>query len=304
MWGVDKFAPNHQLPDAFVGDMSHSIVSLGEILFDCFKDHKALGGAPTNFAAHVAALGKPAAIVSAIGRDELGASAYNELYRRGINLSGVMTNDLPTGTVNVELQGGEPKYTINRPAAWDAIELDDVSHRLVSKAAAVCFGTLAQREEKSRVAIRTALERCEDYVLRLLDVNLRTPFYDDDLIRDSIALANALKMNSDEVPIIAKAMGVSSSVSEFATAMLHKFEIRYLIITAGAEGATLYRGDEFARVSAPPVNAMVSAVGAGDAFTAAAVCGYLDEQPLEQIARSAARLAAATCEHAGGMPPY
>lgn len=284
--------------------MSHTIVSIGEILFDCFDDHKALGGAPTNFAAHVAALGKPAGLVSAIGRDELGHDAYNELFRRKIDLSGVKSNDLPTGTVAVELHAGEPKYTINKPAAWDAIEFNDSARAMVKNAAAVCFGTLAQREDASREAVRQAVQTCGDQVLKLLDVNLRNPFYDEDVIRDSVAIANAVKMNIDEVPIVARAIGLDSDPASFATTLMHQYRIRFVIITSGAQGATLYRDTQVQRVAAQPVPTLVSAVGAGDAFTAAAVCGYLDEKPLDVIARDAAQLAALTCGHAGGLPPW
>ena len=198
--------------------MTYSIIGLGEILFDCFEGRAELGGAPTNFAGHVAALGESSALISALGQDELGQKAYEELHRRGVDLSAVVRNDLPTGTVDVKLEDGQPSYTINSPAAWDEITLNEDAIRLLGRADAICFGTLAQRSPASRAAIYEALTHTRADALKLLDVNLRKPFVDDDIIVGSLQLANAMKLNEEEVSVVASAgLAQASSPASRAT---------------------------------------------------------------------------------------
>ena len=45
-----------------------------------------------------------------------------------------------------------------------------------------------------------------------------------------------------------------------------------------------------------------STVGAGDAFTAAAVMGWLEQKPLEQIIQKASDLATFVCSHLEAVP--
>ncbi len=283
--------------------MDHQIVALGEVLFDCFDGKQILGGAPTNFAGHVQALGSSAAIVSAVGDDSLGKQATQELERRGINLSGLTTNTFPTGTVDVVLKNGQPSYTINRPAAWDAIEATDAARDLVSKAAVVCFGTLAQREPQSQSAITELLKLAPENALRILDVNLRKPVISDAIIRNSVQLANSIKLNDEEVPAVASALGIAADFDVFSRELQAAFGIKLLFITCGSAGATIYRGDEKCQVPAAPVEKIVSTVGAGDSFTAAAVLAWLQRKQLSEIGKEAVSLAAKTCGHQGGLPP-
>ncbi len=282
--------------------MNPLVVSLGEILFDRFENGSTLGGAPTNFAGHVASIGKQSAIISAIGNDDLGKVAYTELNRRKIDTAAITLNEHPTGTVDVVLRNGQPSYTINAPAAWDAIELNSSALAILSRADAVCFGTLAQRSQISRASIRQAVENCSDETLKLLDVNLRAPFFDDEVIQASIQLANAVKLNDEEVAIVANALGIDSNLDRFSQSLVREFDIRFLMITLGADGALLYRDGQKVKTPSAPVSSMVSTVGAGDSFAAAAVCGYLDGDSLEDIGRNAAQRAARTCTHAGGLP--
>ena len=66
-----------------------------------------------------------------------------------------ITVDAP-GTVDVDLApDGQPRYTIRAGAAWDRIEADALATGQAASAEAVCFGSLAQREEPSRRSIRS-----------------------------------------------------------------------------------------------------------------------------------------------------
>ena len=58
------------------------IVSVGEILWDVIGATEYLGGAPLNFAAHARKLGHEVFLISAVGEDERGRRALQNLDRR------------------------------------------------------------------------------------------------------------------------------------------------------------------------------------------------------------------------------
>ena len=61
------------------------IVGLGEILWDLLPSGKSLGGAPFNFTFHCHQLGHPAAVVSRVGTDALGAEIRQHLAAAGLS---------------------------------------------------------------------------------------------------------------------------------------------------------------------------------------------------------------------------
>ena len=78
-----------------------TVVCIGEILWDVYPGRRYLGGAPLNAAVHLAKLGEKPYIISAVGRDELGRSALEQLGSHGVDCRFVASNDRPTGTAVV-----------------------------------------------------------------------------------------------------------------------------------------------------------------------------------------------------------
>ncbi len=185
--------------------MPYTIVGLGEVLWDLFPDGPQFGGAPANFACHAAMLGADASVISQVGDDELGERAIAALRQHDVATRYVgRTGDHATGTVRVELDdAGRPQFEISEDAAWDHIPWSDDLEGLARRADGVCFGTLAQRGETSRGTIRWFLQATGQDCLRILDVNLRRPFFDDRVVLDSLRLASALRLNDEELPVLA-----------------------------------------------------------------------------------------------------
>ena len=128
------------------------VISLGEILWDMLPTGKRAGGAPVNFAYHASQNGAESFAISAVGNDELGNELLADAHKAGINTL-VQANEYPTGTVDVALTNGIPEYTIVENVAWDHIKLTDELIEAVSKADAVCFGTLGLRSPESHDTI-------------------------------------------------------------------------------------------------------------------------------------------------------
>lgn len=280
------------------------VIGIGETLWDLFPDGAVWGGAPANVACHAACLGGVAVMVSRVGQDDRGDRGVATLESLGVDCRHVQRDGLHlTGTVSVSLgPAGDASYEFAADAAWDHLAWDPGLGPLAAGAAAVCFGTLGQRAATSRTTIRRFLQEARG-ALRLFDVNLRQHFHSPDVIRESLALANALKLNDEELPTVAAACGIDAADPVVAAHELAaRLGLRLVAITRGAAGSVLVAEG---RTSELPTRAtrVVDTVGAGDAFTAAVIVGLLRGRPLDAIHDHAARVAAFVCGQRGATPP-
>ena len=283
-----------------------SIISLGEVLWDLLPDGEQFGGAPANFACHAAILGADVTMVSAVGPDQRGKDGVSILSSYSIDVSLMQTvTDDPTGTVGVELDDrGKPTFEIHQGSAWDQVEWTDELGSRITLANAIYFGTLGQRSEVSRRTIRQALDAATaTKITRVLDINLRPPFFDTELIRDSIRFASILKLSDDELPEVCSACGIEfiDAADTMLRGLLRFGELDMVVVTRGANGAVLVADEE--RVETHGVHIpVVDTVGAGDAFTAAFLIGELTGEPRDDCIRKACAVAAAACTHSGAVP--
>jgi fructokinase len=285
---------------------SKRILSCGEVLWDLFPEGPRFGGAPANFACHAAILGAEVTMLSAVGDDARGKEAISILQGFGIDTSLLQqVADAPTGSVGVSVDGSrKPSFEIHAGSAWDSIGWTTALKERVAEVDALYFGTLGQRGEVSRGTIRQALSLAKaSNVLRVLDVNLRKPFYDAALIRESIGQANVLKLSDDELGDVASACGFPIEAKPETTllALLTRFELHQVVMTRGAEGALLVSAEGVLEQPGIPTQ-VVDTVGAGDSFTAAFVLGLLQGEDYSTILRRACELASTICSQSGAVP--
>ena len=283
--------------------MKSRVLGIGEILWDLLPSGKQLGGAPANFAYHAHALGAETRVVSRVGSDPLGLEILARLAALGLPTDGVGVDaSAPTGTVSVEVQAdGQPRFTIHENVAWDRIAVDAASLEFAAHADALCFGSLAQRCSVSRAAIRQVIAKTPAAALRVFDINLRQHFYSRELIESSLALANALKLNETELPMLAEMFALAGDSRAQLAALAQRFELRAIALTRGAHGSLLLAEGTWSEHAGLPAK-VVDAVGAGDAFTAAWTLGLLARQPLDEINVRANQLAAYVCTQPGATP--
>jgi len=283
--------------------MGHQILAVGEVLWDLLPKGKQLGGAPANFTYQCRSLGADARLVTRVGDDALGREVRERFRLLGLPDETVQIDpEFPTGTVDVALaKGGQPRFTIHEHVAWDRIMADENSLATAARADAVCFGSLSQRSEPARTAIRSLVSATRPRALRLFDVNLRPPFVDREVIADSLTLANALKLNDQELPELTAMFGLSASVRESMAELAGRFGLVLVALTRGARGGLLLADGFWSDHPGRPV-AVSDTIGAGDAFTAALVVGHLAGRPLDEINRHANEVAAFVCSQPGGTP--
>jgi fructokinase len=284
--------------------MTKTILALGEVLWDVFPDGPRFGGAPANFACACAGLGEDLVfLASAVGQDDLGQAAKQRLADRGVIVSQIATTTDPTGQVLVTLDHqGQAQYQFVENPAWDSLPYTPSLLELGQQADALYFGTLAQRAETSRKTIRRILAEARPESLRILDLNLRPPYWTADLVRESLALASVLKLNDDELPILADILGLSGSQEAQLDQVLKSTSLELIALTRGPRGSLLLtKAGERVESQGNPVE-VLDTVGAGDAFTAALALGLLHQHPLETISQRANQVAAYVCTQPGGTP--
>lgn len=284
------------------------VVGLGEILWDVFPDRACFGGAPANFACSASQLGGGSvdvAIVGAVGEDELGERALAELASRGVSTDFVQQAKYPTGQVIVELDSdGHAEYAFLANTAWDNIVFTDDLKQLAEKVDVVCFGSLAQRSPISKASVQKFVAAVHADRLKLFDVNLRAPYWDIRVIEDSLQLANAAKLNDDELQILSKPFSLVGSEREMLEQLAARFSLRLVALTRGARGSLLLDKDGGCSEHPGGEVQVVDTVGAGDAFTAAIAIGTQSGLSLDQMNRWATAVAAFVCTQAGATPKF
>jgi fructokinase len=288
----------------------HLILGIGELLWDVLPEGPRLGGAPANFTVMAGRLGNHAAILSRIGRDDLGRKAVDRLDPLPADTSYLQVDPAhETGRVTVAFEDGQPHYTIHQSAAWDFAELSDEWVNLAERADAICFGSLAQRCLESRQTIQTLAAQTSSTCVRVFDVNLRAPFYSSEVIQESLELASVMKMNDVEVPLVMNLLGLPAGEGTEAEQLRHGAErlldefptLEMVAITRGGHGSLLVTRDEWNEHPGIPIK-VADTIGAGDAFTAALTHYMLRGADLATLNEAGNRWGGWVASQSGAMP--
>jgi fructokinase len=264
-----------------------------------------LGGAPTNVSWHCAQLGAEAHVISAVGNDPLGREALDILSGRGLGLSALaVIPDKPTSTVDARIDAsGNATYVIHENVAWDAIPASPAALALVARAEAVNFGSLAQRGEVCREITRTLLSATPANCIRVFDVNLRPPFIYQEVLAAGMEMATVVKMNDDELPVIAKLFGWRGDPEAAMEDLASQYpNISHIVVTRGAKGAWWHNRHRLTAKPPPRTVKTVDTIGAGDSVTATVMLGLLKGWEVEKIMLAAMEIASFVCSCRGGMP--
>jgi fructokinase len=240
----------------------------------------------------------------------LGRRALDELAQKPLDLGYLQTDPAhPTSTVDVTLKDGQAEYSIVEGVAWDYLQLSPEWRELAPRAAAVCFGTLAQRNDVSRETIESFLAATSPGCVRVFDVNLRPPFYSASVIERCLRLTTLLKMNDSEMPEILRLLNLggrggtgADALLDGARSLLERFPVHLVCVTMGGSGSLLVTREQVDRHPGIPVK-VVDTVGAGDAFAAALTHYYLQNAPLSVINEAGNRWGSWVASRPGAMPP-
>lgn len=279
-----------------------TIVGFGEALWDVFPEGRKIGGAPANFAYHVAQWGLDSCAVSAIGKDDLGDDIVRKFDENGLKYR-LERVDFPTGVVQVTLDENKvPSYNIKEGVAWDNIPMTPELETLARNCSAVCFGSLAQRSSVSRATINAFVDLMPEDSLKIFDINLRQHYFNEEIVCNSMNKADILKINDEEIIVVAEMLNITGkSQKEICEVLLDRFALKMVILTCGDKGSYVLTGQESSWVDTPKVN-VVSTVGAGDSFTGTFIASILLGKTIRQAHEAAVRVSAYVCTCQGAMP--
>lgn len=280
------------------------VISLGEILWDMLPTGKRAGGAPVNFAYHASQNGAESFAISAVGNDELGNELLADAHKAGINTL-VQANEYPTGTVDVALTNGIPEYTIIENVAWDHIKLTDELIEAVSKADAVCFGTLGLRSPESHDTIIELLKHTKPGAMKFFDINLRGDHYSKELIEELLEAATVFKINDAELLLLRDMFDIRGTSDDDACRwFMSEYGLDYVILTGGSTFSTIISKNGESSTLATPHVEVVDTVGAGDSFSGTFTARTLLGDTLAEAHRKAVNTAAYVCTANGAWPEY
>lgn len=279
------------------------VAGIGELLWDVLGDSEELGGAPVNFAFHANSLGARGYAVSTVGDDRRGDAALAHLVKRNMvtDYITVLTN-VATGYVVAEVdEDGVASYTFPDDVAWDRLTLGPAAMALAGTIDAVCFGSLGQRSPAARRAITSFLEATPVDCLKVFDMNLRQHFYSREILHRSLAAADIVKLNDDELAVLQEIDQLHGDETSLLQQLTSTYMLQLAVLTRGGQGSLLVAPEEISDHPGYPAD-IVDTIGAGDSFTAAVVLGLLRGDSLQTINIQANRVAAFVCSQPGGMP--
>ena len=278
------------------------VICYGEVLWDVFPDRRDLGGAISNVAVHLAALGEATLLATRVGTDELGDLAESELRSRGVDTRLVQRDPTrATGEVTVSINEGEPTYKLERERAWERIEATDEMLELISTSCFFNFGSLSQITALGKNSWRravTAAQKTPGCAL-VYDLNFRRGYIDWPFTEEALGLANIIKVNDREHSELQKHFAAKNVVEE----LLQRKNISLVALTHGHNGCTIVSRENSHIIHPAEIATEGDRVGAGDGFVAGLLFALLRRLPLEKAGAFANKVAGEIAGQFGATPP-
>ena len=167
---------------------------------------------------------------------------------------------------------------------------------------AVCWGSLAQRNEVSRNTIYQFLDHTPEDCLKIFDINLRQNFYTKEIICESLKRCNVLKINDEELITIGRLFGYPGlDIENKCWLILGKYNLDMLVLTCGVNGSYVFAPGSKSFQETPKVE-VADTVGAGDSFTGTFCACILKGMTIAEAHKRAVEVSAYVCTQNGAMP--
>ncbi len=277
------------------------VVSFGEILWDKLPSGKIPGGAPLNFAYRLNSFQNSVSIISMVGDDALGKELIEFLKVSGLDTKNIqISNIYKTGEVNISIdKNGIADYDILKPVAWDNILLNSKNIALIKNSSIFVFGSLICRNITSRNTLKELLKIAP---FKLFDINLRSPYYNMNLIEELMISSDFIKFNHEEIEeICALYIKKKGTLENMIETISEKTKTKNICVTMGEKGACYYTNNSFYYQDGFKIS-VLDTVGAGDSFIATLVEGILNKMKPQKILKKACAVAALVASKEGATP--
>ncbi|MDD3478237.1 MAG: carbohydrate kinase [Candidatus Izemoplasmatales bacterium] len=257
------------------------LIAMGELLIDfipnekniplkdVFAFSKAAGGAPANVAACVAKLGYPSKMITKLGTDAFGDYLVETLDQVGVDTSSIVrTDEANTALAFVSLRAdGERDFSFYRnPSADMLLSEEEIQEEWFEPGDILHFCSVDLIEAPVKYAHLKAIEYAlKHQCIISFDPNLRFPLWKDlevyhKTLQEFLPLAHILKISTDELEFITRIQDQEEAIQS-----LFQGNVKVVLLTDGAVGATVYTKKHSLFVPTLPVKA-VDTTGAGDSF--------------------------------------
>ena len=286
--------------------MSHlhldlKVVCFGEILWDVLPEVVLPGGAPMNVAYHLKKLGHNPALITRIGHDDFGKRLVELMEKYRISTEYFQIDyRLQTGKVKANINGNETTYEIISPVAWDNINWDDSFNALLQDAQYFVFGSLCARNEQSRETLFQLLQTAKN---KVLDINLRSPFFNKSILEHLLSRTDILKLNDAELELLTGWFSPFLLEEDRLRSLQNKFKIPIIVLTKGAEGAVLLHSDKIYKCQGFNVK-VIDTIGSGDAFLAGFLSHLMKDYTPYEALLNANSMGALIATYQGACPSY
>ena len=278
-----------------------NITCFGEVLWDVFSDQKKIGGAPLNVALRLNSLGVKTNMISRIGDDDNGKELLDFIQTNGLNPTLIQIDKtFKTGVVQVVLnESGSANYTIDKPVAWDKIEINERIDEVAKNSDAFIFGSLVCRDPVSKESLIGLLKHAS---FKVFDVNMRPPHFSMELILQLMSISDFVKCNDEELSEICSYLKFNStSIKKQIQFISLKTNTNQICVTKGKDGAILLYNNELYEQNGYPVK-VADTVGAGDSFLAALISELIKKNKPEKALNFACAMGGLVASKKGANP--
>lgn len=284
--GVIAYDQLFQYGQTFLEDLSEAItLEVLSISFEPYQYVQRNGGTGANISWNISLLGGRPLLVANVGRD--GDHYVKLLQERGIDTRYVETKETAmtsTGICCTDKRGHQIWFFYRGADAlghWP--EIQDTS--------AISYAIIGARYHSHMLE---ALEWCKEKgIPSIFDPGQEILRFTEDELNKAVSLATGIIMNEFEWGMFGKRL--KKGAEEIAT------ETKYLIVTRGENGYTIYTKDGSNSYPRCNCDKPINPTGAGDAFRAGLVQGLVAGWSLEQSSKLGAAIASFVVEQEGTL---
>lgn len=248
------------------------------------------GGVGANIACHLARLGDRPILLGSAGPDAV--TYLKELTDGGVNTSFVYLSQLPTASFNVMTDSEDSQIGGFYPGAMS----DSASLNLRPWTGQDVFISVSAHDP---AAMRAQVAECKQYSLRLLyDPGQQVSNISGDDLQAGVDVAEALIVNDYELSALCQKTDTTPETL--------KLQLPLLITTYGADGSVI-EGRQVKtpiKIAAATPEKVADPTGAGDAYRAGFLYGYLRQWELRTCGQLASVVASFVVEQHGTQPPF
>jgi len=269
--------------------------------------HPCIAGAESNLAIGMAKLGHSATWISRLGDDELGHYVNNMIRAEGVDVSGVVFDGAHrTGVMFKERSAGETRVFYYREnSAASHMTPGDIDESLIASARVVHLTgiTPVLSPGCAEAVVRMFDLAAKNNVPVSFDPNVRKKLWKDNdyapLLKELTLRASIVLLGIDEAEEV---LGLSAPEDIF-DALLGDGAATMVAIKNGSEGAWV--ADASCRRHIPPIQCVcIEPIGAGDAFNAGFLSGWLEGKDVTMCGRMGAIAGGLATQVTGDIEGY